>query len=69
MTILPTSLKEIAAIISSTYIGNDNHIITGFNEIHRVVLGDVVFVKTLLDIKYLILLLLIKKLNVPQEKH
>ena len=44
MTILPTSLKEIAAIISSTYIGNDNHIITGFNEIHRVVLGDVVFV-------------------------
>ena len=44
MQIKPTSLKDIAAIISAKYIGNDVHLITGFNEIHRVTNGDVVFV-------------------------
>ncbi len=44
MQINPTSLKDIAAIISAKYIGNDDHLITGFNEIHRVTNGDVVFV-------------------------
>ncbi len=44
MQIKPTSLKDIASIIKSKYIGADDHIITGFNEIHRVQKGDVVFV-------------------------
>ena len=44
MQIKPTSLKEIASLINSKFIGNENHIITGFNEIHRVVAGDIVFV-------------------------
>jgi len=44
MQIKSTSLKEIAALINSKFIGAENHIITGFNEIHRVVAGDVVFV-------------------------
>jgi UDP-3-O-[3-hydroxymyristoyl] glucosamine N-acyltransferase len=44
MQIRSTSLKEIAALINSKYIGDDNHAITGFNEIHRVASGDIVFV-------------------------
>jgi UDP-3-O-[3-hydroxymyristoyl] glucosamine N-acyltransferase len=44
MKIKSTTLKEIAAIIGAKYIGNDTHAITGFNEIHRVEFGDVVFV-------------------------
>ena len=44
MQIKPTTLKDIAALINAEYIGNENHIITGFNEIHRVNAGDVVFV-------------------------
>jgi len=44
MQIQPTPLKKIAAIIHSEFIGNDDHLITGFNEIHRVSAGDVVFV-------------------------
>jgi len=44
MKIKPTSLKEIAAIIQAKFIGNESHLITGFNEIHRVEAGDVVFV-------------------------
>lgn len=44
MKITPTSLKEIAKIINAKYVGNDNHLIYGFNEIHRVEAGDVVFV-------------------------
>ena len=44
MKIKPTSLKEIAKIISARYVGDDNHLIHGFNEIHRVEAGDVVFV-------------------------
>lgn len=44
MQINPTSLKEIAAIINAEFVGNETHLITGFNEIHRVEPGDVVFV-------------------------
>lgn len=44
MQIKSTSLKDIASIINSKYIGPDDHMITGFNEIHRVQKGDVVFV-------------------------
>jgi len=44
MKIKPTSLKEIAGIIKARYIGKDEHLITGFNEIHRVEKGDIVFV-------------------------
>lgn len=44
MQINPTKLKDIAALIGAEYVGNENHLITGFNEIHRVTPGDVVFV-------------------------
>ncbi|MBS1634395.1 MAG: UDP-3-O-(3-hydroxymyristoyl)glucosamine N-acyltransferase [Bacteroidetes bacterium] len=44
MRIPSTPLHEIAAIIHAEYIGNKDHVITGFNEIHRVEPGDVVFV-------------------------
>lgn len=44
MQINPTKLKDIAALIGAEYIGSENHLITGFNEIHRVTPGDVVFV-------------------------
>jgi UDP-3-O-[3-hydroxymyristoyl] glucosamine N-acyltransferase len=44
MQINPTKLKDIAALIEAEYVGDENHIITGFNEIHRVTPGDVVFV-------------------------
>lgn len=38
------SLKEIAAIISSEYVGDDNYPVYGMNEIHVVTPGDIVFV-------------------------
>lgn len=44
MQITPTNVKAIAAIINAPFIGDENHVITGFNEIHRVEKGDVVFV-------------------------
>lgn len=44
MQIQPTALKDIAALIDSEFIGPAEHLITGFNEIHRVQAGDVVFV-------------------------
>ena len=44
MQINPTPLKAIAALINARFIGDENHVITGFNEIHRVAAGDVVFV-------------------------
>lgn len=44
MIIEATTLKDIAAIINAVFIGDENHLITGFNEIHRVVKGDAVFV-------------------------
>lgn len=40
----PHTLKEIAEIIGCTFVGNENHVITGINEIHRVEAGDIVFV-------------------------
>lgn len=44
MDISPVTLKELAALLNAKYIGPDSHLITGFNEIHRVRSGDVVFV-------------------------
>ncbi len=38
------SLKEIAAIINSKYVGDENFPIEGLNEIHVVEPGDIVFV-------------------------
>ncbi len=38
------TLKEIAQLFDCKYIGDNNHIVTGINEIHRVVEGDIVFV-------------------------
>lgn len=38
------SLKEIAKIIGTTFVGPENFPITGFNEIHVVENGDIVFV-------------------------
>ncbi|WP_166924653.1 UDP-3-O-(3-hydroxymyristoyl)glucosamine N-acyltransferase [Flavobacterium poyangense] len=38
------SLKEIAGIINSTYIGHDNFPVYGMNEIHVAESGDIVFV-------------------------
>ncbi len=44
MQIKPTTLKDISELIKAERIGDESHIITGFNEIHRVVAGDAVFV-------------------------
>ncbi len=43
---LPSSrtLKDIAALISCSFEGDANHVITGLNEIHLVEAGDLVFV-------------------------
>jgi UDP-3-O-[3-hydroxymyristoyl] glucosamine N-acyltransferase len=38
------TLKEIAAVINSEYIGDENFPISGMNEIHVVETGDIVFV-------------------------
>ena len=38
------TLKEIAKIISSNYVGADNFPVEGMNEIHMVTPGDIVFV-------------------------
>ena len=40
----PKSLQEIVALIDCSFIGNKDVIITGINEIHKVVEGDIVFV-------------------------
>ena len=37
-------LKEIAAIINCSYVGEDNYPVLGMNEIHVVEQGDIVFV-------------------------
>jgi UDP-3-O-[3-hydroxymyristoyl] glucosamine N-acyltransferase len=44
MQIPSTPLKTIAGLIQSKFIGDENHPVTGFNEIHRAVKGDVIFV-------------------------
>lgn len=38
------ALKDVAAIIGSTYVGDDNFPVQGMNEIHVVEPGDIVFV-------------------------
>ena len=38
------SLKEIAEIIGTTFVGHEDFPVTGFNEIHVVENGDIVFV-------------------------
>ena len=40
----PITLKKAAEILGCSFVGDENHLITGFNEIHVVELGDVVFV-------------------------
>jgi len=40
----PHTLKQIATIIHSEYIGQDDFPVTGMNEIHVVEFGDIVFV-------------------------
>jgi len=38
------TVKEIAQIIGCSFIGDENHIVTGLNEIHMVEPGDLMFV-------------------------
>lgn len=40
----PSTLKEISLLIKAKAIGNDDFMITGFNEIHKVERGDLTFV-------------------------
>ena len=40
----PHTLAEIAALIDANFIGSPQHSVTGINEIHMVVPGDLVFV-------------------------
>ena len=40
----PYSLKEISTLLDCRFVGDENHQILGFNEIHRVSEGDIVFV-------------------------
>jgi UDP-3-O-[3-hydroxymyristoyl] glucosamine N-acyltransferase len=38
------TLTQLADLLGCTYVGDPNHIVSGINEIHRVVPGDLVFV-------------------------
>jgi UDP-3-O-[3-hydroxymyristoyl] glucosamine N-acyltransferase len=40
----PYSLREIAELIQKPFIGDPDHVVSGINEIHSVVSGDLVFV-------------------------
>lgn len=40
----PYRLSEIVALINCTFVGDENHLVTGINEIHVVEAGDIVFV-------------------------
>lgn len=40
----PHTLEELASFLGCRFIGNPNHLISGINEIHMVVSGDLVFV-------------------------
>jgi UDP-3-O-[3-hydroxymyristoyl] glucosamine N-acyltransferase len=40
----PYTLEEIAQISGTTFIGPASHLVTGINEIHKVEIGDLVFV-------------------------
>ncbi len=44
MQIEPTSLKQLAALLDCEFVGPANHLVSGFNEIHRVKEGDCLFV-------------------------
>lgn len=44
MQIEPTPLKLLAGLLDCEFVGPANHLITGFNEIHRVTKGDCLFV-------------------------
>lgn len=44
MQIPSTALSKIAELIQAKFIGDPNHLVSGFNEIHRVETGDCVFV-------------------------
>ena len=41
---IPITLEELAKWLSCSFIGNPQHLITGFNEIHMVKFGDATFV-------------------------
>lgn len=38
------TVKQIAEIIGCQFVGDENHRVTGINEIHKVIIGDLVFV-------------------------
>lgn len=38
------TVKQIADIIGCQFVGDENHLVTGINEIHKVIIGDLVFV-------------------------
>lgn len=38
------TVKEVADLIGCTFVGNERHLVVGLNEIHRVEVGDLVFV-------------------------
>lgn len=40
----PHTLAEIAAIVDCRFVGDENHVVSGINEIHRVEQGDITFV-------------------------
>ncbi|UPT65359.1 MAG: UDP-3-O-(3-hydroxymyristoyl)glucosamine N-acyltransferase [Sphingobacteriales bacterium JAD_PAG50586_3] len=40
----PHTLAEIAAIVDCRFVGDAHHVVSGINEIHRVVPGDITFV-------------------------
>ena len=40
----PIKLPDLAKLITAPYFGSSRHVITGFNEIHKVEKGDLVFV-------------------------
>ena len=40
----PYTLKQIADLLQIEFVGETDHLVTGCNEIHRVVAGDIVFV-------------------------
>ena len=43
MKIKPTSLKQIAELLQAEFVGDENLMLTGINEIHVVKPGDIVF--------------------------
>lgn len=40
----PHTVKQIAAMLNASFVGNPEHLVTGINEIHKVENGDLVFV-------------------------